>query len=139
AESNRIPVLHLNTPDRSRWDDRKLDHVRQYLDTATQPGVVVIVVAQEVQQVFMGYRRSSKSDAAQFGFQKADRRHTGYYFYILDPAFGLGFIKICSYFPYPLNLWLNGHVRHEAPVNPSGDERAPPLGCRSSRTKLRAA
>jgi hypothetical protein len=23
-----IPVLHLGKPDRSRWDDRKLDHVR---------------------------------------------------------------------------------------------------------------
>jgi hypothetical protein len=109
AESNGIPVLHLNTPDRTRWDDRKLDHVREYLDAATQPGVVVIVVAQEVQKVFMGYRRPSKSGGAQFGFQKADRRVTVYYFYILDPAFGLGFIKICSYFPYPLKMWVNGH------------------------------
>jgi len=100
AETNGIPVLQLNTPDRTRWDDRKLDHVREYLDTATQPGVVVIVVAQEVQKVFMGYRRPAKSGGAQFGFQKADRRVTVYYFYILDPAFGLGFIKICSYFPY---------------------------------------
>ena len=24
-----------------------------------------------------------------------------YYFYILDPEFGPGFIKICTYFPYP--------------------------------------
>jgi hypothetical protein len=36
-------------------------------------------------------------------------------------------------------LWFNGHVRHEAPLIPSGDERAPPLGCRSSLAKLRAA
>ena len=71
--------------------------------------VVVIVVAQEVQKVFMGYRRPSKPGVAQFGFQKADRRVTVYYFYIADPAFGLGFIKICSYFPYPLKLWVNGH------------------------------
>jgi hypothetical protein len=34
---------------------------------------------------------------------------TVYYAYILDPAFGLGFIKICSYFPYPLKMWVNGH------------------------------
>jgi hypothetical protein len=139
AETNGIPVLHLNTPDRSRWDDRKLDHVRDYIDEATKPGVVVIVVAQEVQKVFMGYTRKSKTGSPQFGFDKADRRVAVYYFYILDPAFGLGFIKICSYFPYPLKMWVNGHVRHEAPSNPSGDERAPPLGCRSSRTKLRAA
>jgi hypothetical protein len=109
AETNGIPVLHLNTPDRSRWDDRKVDHVRDYVDKATGPGVVAIVVAQEVQRVFMGYRRRPKQDGPQFRFDKADRRVTVYYFYVLDPAFGLGFIKICSYFPYPLKMWVNGH------------------------------
>jgi hypothetical protein len=109
AESNSIPVLHLNTPDRSRWDDRKVDHVRKYVEIATEPGVVVIVVAQEVQKVFMGYARRCKTGSPQFGFAKADRRVTVYYFYILDAAFGLGFIKICSYFPYPLKMWVNGH------------------------------
>jgi hypothetical protein len=108
AETKGIPVLQLNTPDRSRWDDRKVDHVRDYINQATEPGVVAIVVAQEVQKVCMGYRRPSKS-GAQFGFDKADRRVTVFYFYILDPAFGLGFIKICSYFPYPLKVWVNGH------------------------------
>ena len=34
AEANGIPLLHLNTPDRSRWDDRKVDHVREYVDQA---------------------------------------------------------------------------------------------------------
>jgi hypothetical protein len=48
AETNGIPVLHLNTPDRSRWDDRKVDRVHDYIDQASQPGVVAIVVAQEV-------------------------------------------------------------------------------------------
>ncbi len=117
AETNGIPVLHLNTPDRSRWDDRKLDHVREYIDTASQPGVVAIVVAQEVQKVFMGYTRRCTTGSPQFGFDKADRRVTVYYFYILDPSFGLGFIKICSYFPYPLKVWVNGHdwaKRHAA-------------------------
>ncbi len=36
---------------------------------------------------------------------------------IVDANFGLGFIKICSYFPYPLKLWVNGHdwaKRHSA-------------------------
>ena len=108
AEAKGIPVLHLKTPDHARWDDRKVDHVRAYINRATEPGVVAIVVAQEVQKVCMGYRRPSQS-GAQFGFDKADRRVTVFYFYILDPAFGLGFIKICSYFPYPLKVWVNGH------------------------------
>jgi hypothetical protein len=56
AEINAIPVLHLNAPDRSRWDDRKVDHVREYVARASAPGVVAILVAQEVQKVFMGSR-----------------------------------------------------------------------------------
>ena len=32
-----------------------------------------------------------------------------YYFYILDEQFGLGFIKICTYAPWPAKVWLNGH------------------------------
>jgi hypothetical protein len=81
AEVNGIPVLRLNTPDHSRWDDRKVDHVRECIDKATEPGVVAIVVAQEVQKVFMGYKRPSLTGAPQFGFDKADRRVTVYYFY----------------------------------------------------------
>jgi hypothetical protein len=41
---------------------------------------VAIVVAQEVQKVFMGHRRRPKTDGPQFGFDKADRRVTVYYF-----------------------------------------------------------
>ena len=38
-----------------------------------------------------------------------ERRVGVYYFYICDPEFGPGFIKICTYFPYPAKVWLNGH------------------------------
>jgi len=33
-----IPILRLKKPDRSRWDDRKLDHVQPYLDAAARDG-----------------------------------------------------------------------------------------------------
>jgi len=36
-------------------------------------------------------------------------------------------------------IWNRRQVRHEAPSLPGGDERTPPLGCRSSPVKLRAA
>jgi hypothetical protein len=26
-----------------------------------------------------------------------------------DADFGPAFIKICTYFPYPIGVWLNGH------------------------------
>jgi hypothetical protein len=35
--------------------------------------------------------------------------------------------------------WDDAYVRHEAPFKPSGGERTPPLLCRSSVAKLRAA
>ena len=34
AGEHNIPILALAKPDRTRWDDRKLDHVRPYLDAA---------------------------------------------------------------------------------------------------------
>ena len=106
-------------PDRTRWDDRKLDHVRPYLDKAEaegRTGVVAIVAAQEFQWVFSAKNRSPKPGVASFDFVKEDRRVGMYYFYISDGEFGPGFIKICTYFPYPTKVWLNGHewAKHQA-------------------------
>jgi len=36
-----------------------------------------------------------------FDFVKEERRVGVYYFYIADADFGAGFIKVCTYFPYP--------------------------------------
>ena len=108
AEDSGIPVLRLKKPDRTRWDDRKLDHVRPYLAAAEHDGrygVVAVVTAQEFQWVFSG--RDSRGSG--FTFFKEQRRVGVYYFYILDPDFGPGFIKICTYFPYPAKVWVNGH------------------------------
>ena len=112
ARDNNIQVLHLKKPDRTRWDDRKLDHVRPYLEAAEADGrfgVVAIVVAQEFQWVFSAVNRSPKPGVVSFDFPKTERRVGTYYFYVVDPDFGPGFIKICTYFPYPAKVWCNGH------------------------------
>ena len=122
AAEHGVPILRLKKPDRTRWDDRKLDHVRPYLDRAEaagRTGVVAIVQAQEFQWVFSAKNRSNKPGIVSFDFVKEDRRVGMYYFYVLDADFGPGFIKICTYFPYPAKVWLNGHewakrqARHE--------------------------
>jgi len=113
AAEGRIPILELKKPDRARWDDRKLDHVRPHLQKAEHDGrygVVAIVACQEYQWVFSGRNRQKKPGARpNFEFFKEDRRVGTYYFYILDPEFGLGFIKLCTYCPWPGKVWLNGH------------------------------
>ena len=68
AAENDVPILTLKKPDRTRWDDRKLDHVRPYLDRAEAEGrfgVVAIVQAQEFQWVFAP--RSARASPASCG------------------------------------------------------------------------
>ena len=104
AETNDIPVI------RFKADDRQIDPVRPYWNAARGPGVVAIGVAQEFQRVFTAHQRPTRDPSVKlFGFDKADRRVTAYYFYVLDADFGPGFVKICSWFPYPAKVWVNGH------------------------------
>ena len=104
ARRHRIPLFHF------KKGQRKIEAMRPYLHAAASPGVVAIGVAQEFQSVMAGYNRATRNPgAAHFGFHKADRRVTVFYFYIWDDEFGPGFIKLCSYFPYPAKVWLNGH------------------------------
>jgi hypothetical protein len=109
ADRHQIPVVRFGK------HDRQLDLIRPYFEAATRPGVVAIGVAQEFQSVLTAYDRSAKAPgprrpgAPHYGFVKQDRRVTVYYFYIADAEFGLSFIKLCSYFPYPGKVWVNGH------------------------------
>jgi len=103
AEDHDIPIVHF------KKGDRHIDVMTPYLEAATGPAVVAIGVAQEFQSVFAASRRDSDGGPPSFTFYKADRRVNAYYFYVSDADFGSGFIKICSYFPYPGKIWVNGH------------------------------
>jgi hypothetical protein len=109
AKANGIPVVRFEK------GQRKAEVMRPYLEAALaagRPGVVAIGVAQEFQRVFCGYdrgRADGQPGPPRYGFEKADRRVTCFYFYVWDEEFGPGFIKLCSYFPYPAKVWVNGH------------------------------
>jgi hypothetical protein len=108
AKRHQIPVIRFGKR------DRQVDVIQPYFKAATQPGVIAIGVAQEFQSVLTAYDRSAKKGEAgsggpHYGFVKEDRRVTVYYFYIADAEFGLGFIKLCAYVPYPGKVWANGH------------------------------
>jgi len=77
AEEREIPVLHLKKPDRSRWDDRKLDHVHPYLEAAEREGrygVVAIVACQEFQWVFSARNRAGPGKVVSFEYFREERR-----------------------------------------------------------------
>ena len=109
---NAFAVVHQIPVVQFKKDDRKQDVMRPYLERQAAtglPGVAAIGVAQEYQNVFACFERDQHGSAVMFTFRKADRRVTCFYFYLWDLDFGPAFIKICSYFPYPAKVWLNGH------------------------------
>ena len=107
AEANHIPVVTLKAA------DRNIEVMKPYLDRAAATGrsqVAAIGVAQEPQRVFIARQRhTDPGKCPQFSFDKKDRRVTVYYFYLWDAGFGPAFIKICTYCPWPVKIWVNGH------------------------------
>ncbi len=107
ADANHIPVVPL------RAADRKVEVMRPYLEAAAAAGrsqVAAIGVAQETQRVFIARKRDTDpGKCPQFSFDKKDRRVTVYYFYLWDAGFGPAFIKVCTYCPWPMKIWVNGH------------------------------
>ena len=107
AEANHIPVVTLKAA------DRNTEVMKPYLDKAAATGrsqVAAIGVAQEPQRVFIGRKRDTDpSKRPLFSFDKKDRRVTVYYFYLWDAGFGPAFIEICTYCPWPMKIWVNGH------------------------------
>jgi hypothetical protein len=107
ADANQIPFITFGK------GDRKLDVMKPYLarqERRGRAGVAAVGWAQEFQRVATCTTTPAKSGGApHFGWDRSDRRVTCYYFYVWDDDFGPGFIKIGSYFPYQIKVWLNGH------------------------------
>ena len=107
AQANGIPVIRFTA------GQRKADVMAPYLDAAAASGrsqVVAVGCAQEFQLVWTARKRDTDpAGCPQFSFTKEQRRVSVFYIYIWDGTMGSGFIKICTYFPYPVKAWVNGH------------------------------
>jgi hypothetical protein len=107
AEANHVPVVALKAA------DRNIEVMRPYLKRAAETGrsqVAAIGVAQEAQRVFIARKRDTDpGKCPQFSFDKKDRRVSVFYFYLWDAGFGPAFIKVCTYCPWPVKIWVNGH------------------------------
>ena len=104
ALASGIPVI------RFRAGERKADVMAPYLDAAAAAGrsqVVAIGCAQEFQLVWTARKRDTDPGGCpQFSFTKEKRQVSVFYVYIWDNKMGSGFIKICTYFPYPVKAWV---------------------------------
>lgn len=92
--------------------DRKIEVMQPYpgaAEAAGVPAVVAIGEAREFQWVFDATKKTGPDGGVRFKFWRGERLVTCYYFYIWDERCGAGFIKVCTYAPYPVKVWLNGH------------------------------
>ena len=107
AQANGIPVIRFTA------GQRKAEVMAPYLEAAATAGrsqVVAVGCAQEFQLVWTARKRDTDPGGCpQFSFTKEQRRVSVFYIYIFDERMGPGFIKICTYFPYPVKAWVNGH------------------------------
>ena len=107
AQANGIPLIRFTA------GERKADVVAPYLDAAAAAGcsqVVAVGCAQEFRLVWTARKRDTDPGGCpQFSFTREQRRVSVFYVYIFDERMGPGFIKICTYFPYPVKAWVNRH------------------------------
>jgi hypothetical protein len=107
ARDSGIPVIGFKA------GERKAEVMAPYLQAAAAAGrsqVVAVGCAQEFQLVWTARRRDTDPGRCpQFSFTREQRRVSVFYVYIFDTQMGPGFIKICTYFPYPVKVWVNGH------------------------------
>src|ERR1700750_2930217 len=107
AQANATPLIRFSA------GDRKADVMAPYLDAAAATGrsqVAAVGCAQEFQLVWTARKRDTDPGGGpQFSFTKEQPRGGGFFVYISDERMGPGFIKICTYFPYPVKAWVNGH------------------------------
>lgn len=100
AARHHIPMVHF--PKHAR----KEAIARKYFARYRGPeGVVLIGVAQERMRGF----RATKIATGQFSWTRQPVCVKHYYFYLLDRDFGPAFIKVGTYLPFPIKVWLNGH------------------------------
>ena len=112
AAENGIPIVRFGRR------ERKHEIASPYLEQAAREGrfgVVLIGVAQERTFVWRGWRRGGSDAHPHFEFARQAAVPNHDYFYLRDPDWGPAFWKSCAYAPYGVSVWLNGHVRHEAP------------------------
>jgi hypothetical protein len=119
AEASHIPVVTLKAA------DRNIEVMQPYLDKAAATGrsqAAAIGVAQEPQRVFIARQRGTgPGKCPQFSFDKKDRRVTVCYFCLWDAGgFGPAFIEVCTYCPWPVKIWVNGHGRAKRQARKTG-------------------
>jgi hypothetical protein len=103
AQENNIPLVHFKPGQRK--DDVAAEYRQKF---ERSEGVVFIGVAQEKANAFKAGKKDQKGYVG-FEYSRQSVYVNHYYFYLQDRDFGPAFIKVCTYAPYAIKVYLNGH------------------------------
>jgi hypothetical protein len=120
--------------------DRKIDVIRPYLDAAEraeQPRVFVGSGKPASSSGSLMPRNSRPGRSVWFRFYRTERLVTCFCCCIWEERCGPGFIKICSYAPYPVKVRLNGDDIARRKAIAAGLEVTPLVGYGPHRTAVR--
>jgi hypothetical protein len=104
-QKHQIPVVAFKKGERKDKIARQMRRKHP-----VQDGVVFVGVAQERAQAFkVGKRLDHPAGFVEFAFDRQPVYVKHFYFYVNDPEFGEAFLKVCTYAPYAMKIYLNGH------------------------------
>src|SRR2546425_2957232 len=103
AQRQNIPLFHFQ---RKESKDQRAHQLRA--QRPVRDAVVFIGIAQEKAYAFSARRLAGKRALFEFTRNKSVIPNY-YYFYLDDADWGESFLKVCSYAPWGLKLYLNGH------------------------------
>jgi len=104
ADREQVPLVEFA---RGQDKDKLAAGYRAQYDRTE--GVVFIGVAQERAWSYKAHREVTPPGLVHFDFSRQPVAVNHYYFYLQDPEWGPGFIKVCTYMPYQVRVCLNGH------------------------------
>jgi hypothetical protein len=114
AQQEGVPLIRFKPGERK--DDVAAVQRQRF---TTPEGVVFIGVAQEKAQAFKAAKRV-QGHAVGFDYSRQPVYVNYYYFYLQDEDFGPGFIKVCSYAPFSVKVYVNGHEWAKQQLRPEG-------------------
>ncbi len=103
SKNENIPIIRFERK------VRKEAQAKPFFNKAgNDDSIVMIGISQEKSNTFRPLSKKSR-EFGKYSVTRASSYVNHYYFYIQDKQFGPSFIKLCSYAPFSIRVWLNGH------------------------------
>ena len=118
VDAHQIPVITFRKGERK--DDRAKEALAIFRGTGQTEGLLVVGKAQEKTPVIRTEKRYTPRTGRPYAWLvRSTAMVNQWYWYGVDRDFGLFFLKVCTYFPYTINVCRNGHEYLKQQLTPA--------------------